>query len=73
MAELIEAITVALSSGTNPVTAIREATGYTIEQLAVTSGLAEAELVDLEAGTVDQARLTRLASALGLPESVVAL
>ncbi|MBX9452624.1 MAG: helix-turn-helix domain-containing protein [Neoaquamicrobium sediminum] len=71
MAELIEAITVALSSGTNPVTAIREATGYTIEQLAVTSGLAEAELVDLEAGSVDQVRLTRLASALGLPESVV--
>jgi hypothetical protein len=73
MAELIEAITAALSSGTNPVTAIREATGYTIEQLAVTSGLAEAELTDLEAGDVDQTKLVRLASALGLPQSVVTL
>lgn len=73
MAELIEAITAALSSGTNPVTAIREATGYTIEQLAVTSGLAETELTDLEAGDVDQTKLARLASALGLPEGVVTL
>lgn len=71
MVELIEAVTAALSSGANPVTAIREATGYTMEQLAVTSGLAEVELAELEAGEADQAKLARLAHALGLPEGVV--
>lgn len=71
MVELIDAISTALSAGTNPVTAIRDAFGYSLEDLAVTSGLAITELAELEAGGADPLKLARLASALGLPEGVV--
>lgn len=71
MIELIAAVETALSAGTNPVTAIREATGYTLEQLAVTSGLATTEIVALEAGSGDPEKLSRLANSLGLPENVI--
>ncbi|SFI33681.1 helix-turn-helix domain-containing protein [Aerobium aerolatum] len=72
MLELVDTISAALSSGTNPVTAMRDAFGYSLEELAVTSGLATSELADLENGGADPAKLARLASALGLPESLVA-
>lgn len=72
MLELVDTISAALSSGTNPVTAMRDAFGYSLEDLAVTSGLATSELADLENGGADPAKLARLASALGLPESLVA-
>ncbi len=72
MVEIVDAIAAALSAGANPIAAIREATGYTLEQLAVTSGLAITELAELEAGAnADPAKLARLASALGLPEGTV--
>lgn len=72
MVEVVDTIVAALSAGANPIAAIREATGYTLEQLAVTSGLAMTELTEIEAGTTsDPAKLARLASALGLPEGTV--
>ena len=71
MVEIIDAVAAALATGTNPATAIREASGYSLEQLAVTSGLAISEIMGLEAGETDPAKLARLASALGLPEDLV--
>lgn len=71
MNEMIEAINAALAAGINPVTAIRAAFNYTLDELAVTSGLAISELVHLEAGNIDAEKLTRLASALGLPDGTV--
>lgn len=68
MVEIINEISAALSAGVNPVTAIRQATGYSIEQLAIASGLAESELAALEVDTgTDISKLARLAAALGLP------
>ncbi|TYR30901.1 helix-turn-helix domain-containing protein [Mesorhizobium microcysteis] len=72
MIELVDAVTTALGSGTNIVTALRDATGYSVEQMSVASGLSSAEIVDLEAGTDnDTSKLTRLASALGLPAGTI--
>ena len=71
MNEIIDAINSALASGMNPATAIRVAFNYTLDELAVTSGLAISELVHLEAGNVDAEKLARLASALGLPDGTV--
>jgi transcriptional regulator with XRE-family HTH domain len=73
VAEFADAVSAALSSGANPVTALREASGYTIEQLAVVSGLATSEIVELEGGIdTDSTKVARLAAALGLPEGGVA-
>lgn len=71
MLELVDSISAALSAGTNPVTAMRDAFGYSLEELAVTSGLATSELVELENGDADPAKLARLASALGLPDNLI--
>ena len=71
MLELVDTISAALSAGTNPVTAMRHAFGYSLEELAVTSGLATSELAELEAGDANPAKLARLASALGLPETLI--
>lgn len=71
MVELIAALEAALATGINPISAIKEATGYSLEQLAVTSGLATSELAELEAGAVDSDKLARLASALGLPSGTL--
>ncbi len=47
----------------------REAKGYSIEDLAVTSGLTVAEIRDLELGIdANPSYLRRVAAALGLPE-----
>lgn len=65
MNELAEAVSLALASGENVIAAIRAASGYTIEQLSIATGLAESELVEIEAG-IDTTHLARLLSALGL-------
>ncbi len=61
MIENVEAVAAALAAGENVVDAIRAATGYTIEQIAILSGLSEADLVDLESPNLE-----RLLSALGV-------
>lgn len=46
----------------------RETVGYTIDQLAVTTGLTAEELTAIERGEeIDASRLQRIAAALGLP------
>jgi len=70
MIEIVEAINAAIATGTNPVTAIREAFNYTLEELAVTSGLATQELAELEAAIPDETALSRIEAALGLPAGV---
>lgn len=70
MIEIVEAINAAIATGTNPVTAIREAFNYSIEELALTSGLATQELAELESAGPDEASLARIATALGLPADV---
>ena len=46
----------------------RETVGYTIDQLAVTTGLTAEELTAIERGEgIDAPRLQRIAAALGLP------
>lgn len=67
MVELIATLEAALVAGINPISAIKEATGYSLEQLAVISGLATSEIAELEAGDADPAKLARLGTALGLP------
>ncbi|HEV7433672.1 MAG TPA: helix-turn-helix transcriptional regulator [Pseudorhizobium sp.] len=50
------------------VTEAREAVGYSLEQLAVTTGLTVDELIAVEGGEgADPALLQRIASGLGLP------
>ncbi|AYG62751.1 helix-turn-helix transcriptional regulator [Rhizobium jaguaris] len=52
------------------VKAARETVGYSIEDLAVTCGLANEELIDIEGGAdIDPAKLRRIATALQLPPS----
>lgn len=68
MIELTEAINLAMASGGNVITAIRDATGYSLEQLSIISGLAEPEIVEMEAGT-DTTHLARLLSSLGIGAS----
>lgn len=52
------------------VRAARETVGYSIEDLAVTCGLANAEIEEIEDGhDADPAKLKRIASALQLPTS----
>ena len=69
MIEFADAITAAIAANENVVAAIRAASGYTIEQLAVLSGLADVEIAELEAGIADTTKLARLLSALGLPST----
>jgi len=71
MIEIMDAIHTALSSGTNPVTAMRDAFGYSLEQVAVASGLATSELAEMEAGDIDPRKLARVAASLGLPADIV--
>ncbi|TIS91941.1 MAG: helix-turn-helix transcriptional regulator, partial [Mesorhizobium sp.] len=57
------------ASGLNPLKAVRETRGYTIEELSLTCGLAVGEIVDIEDGKdADPAKLRRIASALQVPE-----
>lgn len=66
---LQEAVAAAIAAGTNIVKALRESAGYSVEDLAVTCGLATGEITAIEAGDdADPARLRRIAASLGLPE-----
>jgi transcriptional regulator with XRE-family HTH domain len=48
----------------------RETVGYTIDDLAVTCGLATTEISEIESGaSVDLVRLSRIAAALQVPAS----
>ncbi|MDL2401995.1 helix-turn-helix domain-containing protein [Rhizobium mayense] len=52
------------------VKAARETVGYSIEDLAVTCGLANDEIMEIEDGAdIDPAKLRRIATALQLPPS----
>lgn len=68
-----DAVASAVAAGVNPVKAMREFVGYSIEDLAVTCGLANDEIVSIEAGDdIGSAKLRRVAHALGLnAESVI--
>ncbi|THK33326.1 XRE family transcriptional regulator [Ensifer sp. MPMI2T] len=48
----------------------REAIGYSIDDLAVTCGLTNVEIADIESGTdIDSAKLKRIARSLQVPVS----
>ena len=69
---LPESVAAAVMAGTNIVRAIRQSVGYSIDELALTSGLATSEISAMEAGTdADPGKLRRIASALGLPEQAL--
>jgi transcriptional regulator with XRE-family HTH domain len=69
---LPEPVAVAVAAGTNIVRAMRESIGYTVEQLALTCGLAVGEITAIEDGSdTDPGKLRRIASALGLPEQAL--
>lgn len=69
---LPESITAAVMAGTNIVRAIRESVGYSVDELALTCGLAINEISAMEAGTdADPGKLRRIAGALGLPEQAL--
>lgn len=70
MIEIVDAINSALSGGANPLTAIRDGFGYSLEQVAVASGLATSELAAMEAGEIDPHKLARVVAALGLPTDI---
>lgn len=66
------AIGAGLDVGSNPVRDVREARGYSVEDLAVTCGLSVDEITAIENGEdADPDRLRRIASSLGLPETVL--
>lgn len=68
-----EAVSASVAKGANLVRAMREFVGYSVEDLAVASGLATEEIDRVEAGDdADPARLRRIAHALGLPEEALA-
>ncbi len=57
----------AVAAGTNVVRALRDWARYSVEELALTCGLAVDEIVALEAGDDDDGRkLSRIAAALGV-------
>lgn len=69
---LPEAVTAAVAAGTNIVRALREARGYSVDELALTCGLVSGEIDAIEAGSdSDEGRLRRIASALGLPDQAL--
>ncbi|WP_315928723.1 helix-turn-helix transcriptional regulator [Mesorhizobium sp. SP-1A] len=68
---LPEAVLKAISAGTNIVRAYREHLGYTIQDVAVTSGLTIDEIERLEAGhRFDKGYRDRVARTLGLPDGI---
>lgn len=70
--ELPEPVAAAVASGTNIVKALRESAGYSVEDLALTCGLAIGEISAIEAGEdTDPGRLRRIATALGLREQAL--
>ena len=68
---LPEAVLTAISNGTPLIRAYREHLGYTVEDIAVTSGLTAEEIEKIEAGhRFEKGYRDRLARALGLPEGM---
>jgi transcriptional regulator with XRE-family HTH domain len=68
---LPEAVLTAVSNGTPVIRAYREHLGYTVEDIAVTSGLTAEEIEKIEAGhRFEKGYRDRLARALGLPEGM---
>lgn len=62
----------AIAAGVNAVKALREARGYSVEDLAVTCGLSIREITGIENGEdADPDRLRRIAAALRLPETAL--
>lgn len=56
-----ETVAAAVDAGVNIVRAIRDSVGYSIEELALTCGLAISEITDLESGTdADPIKLRRI-------------
>jgi transcriptional regulator with XRE-family HTH domain len=50
----------------------RQAAGYSVEDLSVTTGLVNDEIIDIENGTdLDPAKLKRIAAALKVPVAVL--
>ncbi|NGO56113.1 helix-turn-helix domain-containing protein [Allomesorhizobium camelthorni] len=69
---LPETVAVAVGAGANIVRTIRDSVGYSIEELALTCGLAFSEIADLESGIdADPIKLRRIATALRLPENAL--
>ena len=67
--KLPEPVAAAVAAGTNIVRALRESKGYSVEDLALTCGLAIGEISEIESGgDADPGKLRRIASALGLSE-----
>lgn len=70
--ELPESVGAAVTAGANIVTALRESVGYSVEDLAVTCGLAIGEISAIEAGeNAEPSQLRRIATALGLPDEAL--
>jgi hypothetical protein len=63
---LPEAVLTAISKGTPVIRAYREHLGYTVEDIAVTSGLTISEVEKIESGH----RFEKGYRALGLPEGI---
>jgi len=71
MVTIVDTLTASLSSGVNPITALREATGYSLDQIAIASGLSVSDLSDFESkGIMDTQTLDRITSALGVSKSL---
>ena len=69
---LPDTVTAAITAGSSAVKALREARGYSVEDLAVTCGLAISEIIGIESGDdEDPGKLRRIASALGIPEDLL--
>ncbi|MGI6852068.1 helix-turn-helix domain-containing protein [Mesorhizobium sp. 1B3] len=68
---LPEAVLTAISAGTPVIRAYREHLGYSIDDIAVTSGLTVEEVELIESGyRFEKGYRDRIARALGLPEGI---
>jgi len=68
---LPEAVLTAIANGTSAIRAYREYLGYTVDGVAVTSGLTTEEVEKIETGhRFEKGYRDRVARALGLPESI---
>ena len=66
-----ETVAIAVAGGSNAVRALRETIHYSVEDLAIACGLACSEIDELESGgSIDEAKLRRIANALKLPENI---
>lgn len=66
-----DAVSTAIGAGTSVVKALRDFLGYSIEDLAVASGLTASEINEIESGESSDDKLRRITSSLGLPEGTL--